>query len=827
MDHSTVPEGPPQDGVAHDNGAPEQPPAQGALQTTSTCPTADVSGVEPDIVCDETCVTPVPPAIAEGWSAAPPPAVQSPAQGEQGGDGGGADALPLPSHPFLSMAGASAQAHLAGIQPGWARAELEKWFDNYLTVINALDEAKVLSLGEWEERCTALAEALTKADYPPETTNKYRARAKKVARAREKEKAAQEKEKAAQVKEKLKAQALEDEAAGQAPCRFSLLERRLPDPWAGPVGRLPGAPPASKYVTSGIYDHNAERFITNFSVAVVEDLEILDDGEGSRRFVLDLEIFGDTKRLEIKAEDFARDDRLRGALYAAAGAAADFEGGAMGTVRSAVSQLGRRDRVIPRRWRTRDFGWTPDGDAFLTPGGRVTAGGFIPVGPDADLDVDLGAEEYARHLRLRPLEASELTRVKRHIVEDLLRLQDRKVTYSLLGSAAAALFHPFRGDGGGRYALWLQGLTGAGKSFVAQLFLNLFGDFRVGAGRVASWSGTANFLQRQGYYFKDSLYLIDDFKPGAVRQQDALRVLQNYADGTGRGRLKEDSSTMITRPIRGLLVATGEDVVEHAASSAARSIVVPVSQGPKDVPRGMRCLTEMANYPGVTADFVRWLLAEERTAGIPAGVKAWRDFYYGGVQDRQNGLRIAANFAVLAAGFCEFAHFLADVWPNWQDEVLRFTTEDLVELRDDMLEEVQEQQDSVVFLSVLADLFAHKAVTVFEPVDRARRIGKRLPIPGDVWCISTTLALEAVQDSLRRQVRPPLRATDRALLAQLRQDGKLLDPSGKPLPPGGGQAPTKAFRFGGEYARCFIMARETLMGPSAPPAPAGPSEAAS
>jgi hypothetical protein len=34
----------------------------------------------------------------------------------------------------------------------------------------------------------------------------------------------------------------------------------------------------------------------------------------------------------------------------------------------------------------------------------------------------------------------------------------------------------------------------------------------------------------------------------------------------------------VSRPIRGLLVCTGEDVPEHSASAMARSLVIPVPQ---------------------------------------------------------------------------------------------------------------------------------------------------------------------------------------------------------------------------------------------------------
>src|SRR5262249_33083277 len=152
----------------------------------------------------------------------------------------------------------------------------------------------------------------------------------------------------------------------------------------------------------------------------------------------------------------------------------------------------------------------------------------------------------------------------------------------------------------------------AGKSFVAKLFMNFFGDFPVSSGRFTTWSATPNYIQRQGYFFKDALYLVDDYKPEVVQPYQVVRVLQTYADGTARGRLKSDATANVLRPIRGLLVCTGEDVPEHNASATARSVIVQVPQQAKNVEAGTRCLDACKDYAGVTADFIRWLLAEGR-----------------------------------------------------------------------------------------------------------------------------------------------------------------------------------------------------------------------
>src|SRR5262249_11241693 len=163
-----------------------------------------------------------------------------------------------------------------------------------------------------------------------------------------------------------------------------------------------------------------------------------------------------------------------------------------------------------------------------------------------------------------------------------------------LGGVGAALLHRFAGDAN-RFALWMTGLTGSGKSFLAQLFMNFFGRFRPSSGSFVTWSSTGNYVQRQGFFFKDPRYLGDGYKPDVVYHGQVVRILQTYADSTGRGRLKSDATTNTTRPIRGLLLSTGEDIPEHSASALARSLVIEVPQGEKDVARGQRCLEGSAS----------------------------------------------------------------------------------------------------------------------------------------------------------------------------------------------------------------------------------------
>jgi hypothetical protein len=568
--------------------------------------------------------------------------------------------------------------------------------------------------------------------------------------------------------------------------------------------------------------------LANATLEVIEDLRVDDDIESRRRFQCRATLGDTTTDFTISAEDFASNVRLLEVIYAALGAKLRIlcKPHALRTAVSAVSDpVGRR--VTP------NFGWTKEGDAYFTPSVRIDAIGIHPVGDDAPLRVDLADEQCARHLDMAAPRPWELPRLKKHLVGSFLPLHARRVTYTLIAAAALAVLIRFV-PGMNRPGLWLVGRTGGGKSYLARLVMNLFGDFPLAeGGRLGSWSSTPNFLQRQGYFFRDSLYLVDDFKPEVTRHPEVLKLLQNYADGSGRGRLKADATANVTRPIRGILVSTGEDTPEHSSSAVARNVIIPVPSAAKDLKRGRRCLRRCGRYRVVMAAFVRHLIAHGRTVQFAKRVAAEVQFFYSGIEGEQNDIRIAGNFALLAAAFREFAAFLGDAWPGWQYEAEAYITQDLLAIRDEMLAAARQQQASEVFLTSVRALLLNGRVRITgwyppdatpEEVANKPVVGRRVPATspaiasalGTVFDISTRLALEAVQELLRRQAKPPLALTDKALIEQLAGAGKLLDKDSQPIPPDSGGDHTWASKVAGATKNVFRIRASDLIGEPPP-----------
>lgn len=765
---------------------------------------------------------------ASPWANVAPP-IEAPVAGEDAQaevTAGGSDTEP-PAPAVTPFMPTKPDVHLwlEGLQEGWTDAQLDQWL--YQDFLSPLADIPHLSVPDLILALDQLIAALKASGYTPKKRKQYKSIWKEIALEKvEKQKA-----------QKLAAHA-GPAAAGLLPGRFRVMTKVVPganapqylDPFTGE--RLPTAPPLSEFETECIADMKSGEYLSNFTLTIDREVEVRDEFEPRNDFVGRLKFFGKEFPFRISAADYSDNGKLRAAVTEVAGVGAVIHV-KTDLFREAVSTLNWQPGLQQpaRQVVTTDFGWTPDGTAFLVPGGHITADGFTPADDHQEVRVDFADEELARHLGSKPAASQEeLLRVKRHLVDDLLELHDRRVTYSLLGAAGAALLCRFTPESM-PFVLWLKGLTGAGKSLAAKVFMNFFGNFPPVSGHFASWGSTANYLQRQGYFFKDALYLIDDYKPDVVAHHQVVRILQNYADRTGRGRLKVDATTNTTRPIRGLLVSTAEDVPEHSASALARSIIITVPQREKDFGRYTRCLGECRNYSGVTADFVRHVLADRRTAVFARRVSSVQKYYYRGIAGQQNDGRIAANFALLAAGFFEMAFYLRDAWPGWKDAVRQFVTGDLIEVRDEMVGAVQEQDAAEVFWSVLKQLVEFKAVALDGSSHDQNRpvIGKKLyPSPDGavvsrsdtLYCVSTDLALAEVNKSLRAQGRPELRVTPRTLLEHLCRAGYLLDDEGQPLSPGCNNA-TRQRRIGGGVRRVFVTSKSRLLGPDGESDPVG------
>ena len=306
---------------------------------------------------------------------------------------------------------------------------------------------------------------------------------------------------------------------------------------------------------------------------------------------------------------------------------------------------------IPIRHILTSNGFNADG-AYLSADIKIAAKGVFPLD---NIEVDLSGGNFSRRIGFTHASATDITAVAKQIYQDFLNLKLHDVTYPLIGHVCLAPFSSvISGEMGKKKpALHLEGPSGGGKTMLASLAMSFFGDFQ---DHFISWTSTANAIEREGYFFRDSLYLIDDLKASVVAPETVIRTLQNYVDGHGRARMKSNAGMQKQFYIRGLLLSTGEDFVDNIESINGRTIVINVEPD-KNTEAGMRCLANRHLYRCFMPALIKAVISDP----------AWKDKFkmfvdkkvvdfHAMTGDLPNGLRISLNWTLNYLGFTLFVY---------------------------------------------------------------------------------------------------------------------------------------------------------------------------
>ena len=122
----------------------------------------------------------------------------------------------------------------------------------------------------------------------------------------------------------------------------------------------------------------------------------------------------------------------------------------------------------------------------------------------------------------------------------------------------------------------------------------------------AQWGDTINTVETLGYTLVDALYWVDDYKVIYADEKTFTRFLQAYSRGLGRGRLTRDAKVRQEKPCRGLILSTGETMIEGEMSFVARMLVLNVPPWEKRDPHGTALIEaekHRAHLPAFTGHF--------------------------------------------------------------------------------------------------------------------------------------------------------------------------------------------------------------------------------
>jgi hypothetical protein len=308
---------------------------------------------------------------------------------------------------------------------------------------------------------------------------------------------------------------------------------------------------------------------------------------------------------------------------------------------------------VPVRQVMTSNGFTADGH-YLSPGLKIAPEGIFPL---ENIEVDLSGGNFSRRIGFLHADATDISALVKHLYEDFLNLKGHDVTYPLIGHVCLAPFSSFvSGEmGKKKAALHLEGASGGGKTMLASLAMSFFGDFQ---DHFMAWTSTANAIEREGYFFRDSLFLIDDLKASVVAPETVVRTLQNYVDGHGRARMKSNAKLQKQFYIRGLLLSTGEDFVDNIESINGRTIVINV-EPEKNTESGNRCLENRHLYRSFMPRLIQSVISDTAwKSNFQTLVNAKVADFHALTRDLPNGLRISSNWALNYSGFLFFVNFM-------------------------------------------------------------------------------------------------------------------------------------------------------------------------
>jgi len=357
-------------------------------------------------------------------------------------------------------------------------------------------------------------------------------------------------------------------------------------------------------------------------------------------------------------------------------------------------------------------GWTPDGKAFVTPGGSVGRG-YI-----CQLDGGLVREFGSFGLKKGTTPQNKKTLCL--LLYGLPKIFSPSAINVLLAHAFLAPVINFVGDEA-RYLLHLHGNTGSFKTELAKIIMSLYGP--VGAPAITyKWSNTPYGAESRAHALKDVLMVIDDLKPGTISQDDQAKwvsFVQAAVDALGRKRATISGRASTALAPRALLLSTGEAVPEAGeASYTARMLLAELDRQPAGRNRLLDIIKSKTDkFSGLMYAYISWL---RRGRGCDA-LAEYQKLQAEGINSPHT--RLANNYAsnrlgaIMLAKFCISAELMTTVQA---DQFLADHQAGLLEIVTRTGQKAEAERYSSRFMEALHDALATGYCTLSETATENR-----------------------------------------------------------------------------------------------------------
>ena len=332
-------------------------------------------------------------------------------------------------------------------------------------------------------------------------------------------------------------------------------------------------------------------------------------------------------------------------------------------LRACIHLFSQLNGDVPRRTVFKFTGWKKINDKwhYLTGSGAITADGLIN-----GVEVDLGCGHMSKYQLPKPLTGEAL----KQAVADALILLDVCPGKPHIGAAllAAVARAPLGEAHGIDFGIWLHGLTGTRKSSIVAVALSFFGDF-IKKDFPSNWSDSANDAEAKSHQAKDSVFVIDDFKPSVSQAEAgklhamAERIVRNTGNRAGRGRRGSAMEAKAAPYNRSMMIITGEDL-PRGQSLLGRLLILELSSNDydRDLLTRLQQAAKIGRLTGLMSAYIQWIASrmDQLKKDFPNNVDVLRK----AADDSKiatSHSRAPEIYANLVAGSETFLEFLEDV----------------------------------------------------------------------------------------------------------------------------------------------------------------------
>ena len=539
-----------------------------------------------------------------------------------------------------------------------------------------------------------------------------------------------------------------------------------------------------------------ETVVSNFHLKfeaerLIDDGELRNDGSTISERALRGKMVGVgfTRAFSIEAGAYGSNNELAKRVTTIAGTRAVFATADMDEIRT-VSNTVSGD--LPHEQIYSFFGNHPT-EGFLSPTLTIKDGN-ITLTKDSNARVEISRDyPKAKYLDLLPATDDEVREVITHLVTDYWHLQPLCVTLPIFAHAfVGPLLYcsNFQQQAFSPYILFITGSSGKGKTETARLAQCLWGKFGTKE-RLASWASTPLSNRQQAAKCRGGLWLVDDFKRHRLQgqYQNAVNLLNDYADGQGRGRAGNNPRGGSQEPIRNMLMVTGEDMPSTETSALARSLVVEFRNEGDTREQYKKCLGMMDKYACVMPRFIAWWQQQEVGIWLERAEELRGDFINFFAREKLQGdntVRLASSSALSLTAMDAFVTFcwsmdldieqIAKMDPMIEHEIILQT------MCRSNIATVNDIRPSTQFVNTLVELLVSGRAQIFDkdnwlnlhPDHNARVIGHIDVRRGSANVYITTLLAE-IQDLTRRADGSGMQWSNHAIGKQLAEDGWLVD----------------------------------------------------